>query len=86
MLMFVVRVVLPLTAEGPHSSGVAQVDAHEQAHNISNQVFDETSATWFDNSLQGLDDETAWADEGNFDITGNGLYWFWDSTWGESRS
>jgi hypothetical protein len=78
-------IVLPLTSEGFHGGSVAQSNGHEHLNAVPSQIFDETSNTWFNNSLQGLGDEIGWADEGNFDITGNGLYWFWDSTWGEPR-
>lgn len=60
------------------------LDEHQQGHIGPTQEFSETANTWFDGSLHGIADETSWAEEG-YDTTGNGLYWFWDSAWGESR-
>jgi hypothetical protein len=86
ILIRIPYVVFPLASEGFNGGSVAQSNGHEHIDNVPSQVFNETSNTWFDNSLEGLGNETGWADKANLDITGNGLYWFWESTWGDSRA
>lgn len=76
-------IVLPLSAEGPIVDPNMPLYEPQQGHSGPGQVFSEPD-TWFNPDLHGLGDESSWADEG-YDITGNGLYWFWNSAWSESR-
>jgi hypothetical protein len=40
-----------------------------------------------DSSGVDVDGGPGWSnEEGPVDATGNGLYWFWDSTWSDARS
>ncbi|KAH3905824.1 hypothetical protein HBH56_214070 [Parastagonospora nodorum] len=75
--------VLPLSAEGPIIDPNMPLYEPQHGHSGPGQVFSEPD-TWFNPDLHGLGDESSWADEG-YDITGNGLYWFWNSAWSESR-
>jgi hypothetical protein len=60
------------------------INEYQQVHNGPGQDLPQATNTWFDAGLHGLGDEPSWAEE-NYDITGNGLYWFWDSAWTEPR-
>jgi hypothetical protein len=73
--------VLPFIAEGQHGDNATHIDNLAQHHDAPSQVFDDVNETWFDPDMQDI----GWNEEGNYDITGNGLYWFWDSTWGDTR-
>jgi hypothetical protein len=78
--------VFPSATEGLQGDAVANYSNREQGDNVSRQVFDDGSDAWFDSSMQSLGDEADLAENVSFDVTGNGLYWFWDATWGEHRT
>lgn len=80
-----VNIVLPSAGEGFNVDDVRAIDYQEQAHETPGQIFDEANLAWFDPELQGIGNGVDWANEGNYDITGNGLYWFWNSAWGENH-
>jgi hypothetical protein len=70
-------VVLPLSAETPVSDDITSPGENQQGHSGTDQDFSGDANTWFDADLHGLGDRPSWADD-NCNITGNGLYWFWD--------
>jgi hypothetical protein len=73
--------VLPFMAEGQNGDSAAYNDDLGHNHDATSQILDDVNNTWFDPNLQDLD----WNEEGSYDITSNGLYWFWDSAWGDTR-
>ncbi|KAF2818434.1 hypothetical protein CC86DRAFT_399249 [Ophiobolus disseminans] len=81
-----VQKVLPFAVEGLQGDDMGNIDDQSQGDNVARQVVEGSCDTWFDTNLQSLDEEADWGGSGNFDITGSGLYWFWDSAWGEHRS
>lgn len=65
---------------------MANTEYCEQEDNVHDQIFQSGSDAWFNTGMNDLGDESGWTENGNIDMTGNGLYWFWDATWGDHRS
>jgi hypothetical protein len=85
MLIVLTSIVFPFTAESVPSDVTSHAE-HRDHDDPHSQNFDEGNAAWSDANLQGINGDLGWIDEASVDTTGNGLYWFWDTTWGDARS
>jgi hypothetical protein len=83
--------VFPAGFDGVYGDNVVHNDdgwSHGQDVPDHSAVVSGTNDAWFlTDSPSGLaDGGPGWSnEEGHVDATGNGLYWFWDSTWSEAR-
>lgn len=64
----------------PENQGWPQIQDTSQFADVST-----TSLSNVGHENLGNHDEVEWRDEVLADTTGNGLYWFWDSMWGEPQ-
>ncbi|KAH7084549.1 putative C6 transcription factor [Paraphoma chrysanthemicola] len=81
-----VQRVFPFTAE---VSSELPIHTGDHDHDsIQPQPFDVGNGALSEATFQGItgDVDFGWSDDANVDITGNGLYWFWDTAWGDGRS
>lgn len=73
--------VFPSTNDGMNDHDFTRTEGREDYLNESG-AFDNGEA-WSDRDIQEFQNNSGWTDDANLDITSNGLYWFWDSAWGD---
>ncbi|KAF2024668.1 hypothetical protein EK21DRAFT_104527 [Setomelanomma holmii] len=68
------------TAEGVAGDAQAHIDNRDLTGPQS-QTFNDNNEPWLDGSLHDVSGDFGWADDGSVDVNGQGLYWFWDTTY-----
>ncbi len=87
MLTSCPHLVVPVGFDGVSSDDTANRDRWSQGQGLPNHLPEGGNDAWFHPELQQnfyVDGESGGANEdSNADVSGNGLYWFWDPAWGE---
>ncbi|KAF2683178.1 hypothetical protein K458DRAFT_51601 [Lentithecium fluviatile CBS 122367] len=84
-----VQTAFPIGFDASHGDNTASTEGWTQAQGVPSPLPGDHDGSWLHTSFQGvnIDHDSEWADEDNhLDTAGNGLYWFWDSTWSETRT
>lgn len=83
--------MFPVGSDGAHGDDTFNNDGWNHTQVFPSHPFVASNDAWLhtDPSNVEVDGGTGWSNdelEGTIDATANGLYWFWDSTWSETRS
>lgn len=67
------------------NEATAEFQGWPQIQDASPHLADGGTTDWSNVGLEtmGINGGNEWRDDTGVDTTGNGLYWFWDSIWGE---
>jgi len=79
--------VFPIGNDATHNDFSLETQGWPQIQDTSSQLAHASTTDWPSVGLEniGINGEVEWRDEVGVDTTGNGLYWFWDSMWGEPQ-
>lgn len=83
--------VFPVGFDGFYGDEPVNTDGWNHGQGVDSHLPDANNDAWLHTSSAAVDvgDGPGLSNEeleGTVDATGNSLYWFWDSTWAETRS
>lgn len=78
----------PIGLDGGYGAGSGGSQDWVRGQNLTGGIHQSSASDWSQLPLQDLaeNQELGWEDNIGLDVTGNGLYWFWDTVWNEPRS
>jgi hypothetical protein len=84
----VLYLVFPTNPDGVFRDDTADVQQWAANDGDTSHLHSGHNVDWSNAGTQdfNLEGELDWiSDDNNVDVTGNGLYWFWDSVWNEPQ-
>lgn len=87
LLIFSIVTAFSVGADSGYGTGYGEDPNSIQEQDLTGNAHQSSVPDWSQMLSQGSTDDLglSWDDNNGLDMTGNGLYWFWDTVWNDPQ-